>query len=112
MVSLSVCVKMMLFWNFGSMYGRMSSAVPKRAAPYSTLCRYFFAFLPFMYTAKRSSSPQTRPTQRSRALKLGNGLPNAAGIVPMRLRSFSEASPPSAMRQASPRLVQARPMST
>ena len=41
----SVCVKMMLFWNLGSMYGRMSSAVPQRAAPYSTLWRYFFAFL-------------------------------------------------------------------
>ena len=41
----SVCVKMTLFWNFGSIYGRMSSAVPKRAAPYSMLCRYFFAFL-------------------------------------------------------------------
>ena len=103
---------MTLFWNFGSMYGRMSSAVPKRAAPYSMLWRYFLAFLPFIYTAKRRSSPQAKPTSKSSALKLGSGFPNAEGIALNSPSIFSEALPPSAMRHASPKLVQARPMST
>ena len=108
----SVCVRMMLFLNTGSMYGRISSAVPQRAAPYSYPWRYFLAFLPRRYTASLRSRPQAKPTSKSSAWKLGSGLPNAAGMAPNRLSIFSEASEPEAVRHASPRFVQTRPIST
>jgi hypothetical protein len=46
-ISRSVFVRITLSSNFGAINGSISFAVPQRAEPYSTLCRYFFAFLPF-----------------------------------------------------------------
>ena len=45
-ISRSVCVRMTLFSNTGSIKGSMSFWLPHRAEPYSSPCRYFFAFFP------------------------------------------------------------------
>lgn len=74
MVRLSDLVRMTLFFGSSSTKGRISSALPQRAVPYSSPCLYFLAFLPLIQTARRSAAPQQMPKSRSVGCRLGKGL--------------------------------------
>lgn len=102
MVSRSVCVRMMLLSNTGSMYGLMSAAVPHRALPYSMPLRYFLAFLPFTYTTSRMRTAPATPIHRSKGWRLGTALAKAAVKPSRQCSTFSEKPAPAASRYACP----------
>ena len=77
-MSLSVCVSRILFSKTGSMNGAISFGVPHRAEPYSTPCRYFFAFFPFRYTASFTRAAPASPIHKSCGWKLGKTFWNAS----------------------------------
>jgi len=74
------------------------------AEPYSIPWRYFLAFLPFRYTASRTSTAPPMPMHRSKGWKLGRPLANAAARLSMKWSIFWAASAPAARRHASPTL--------
>ncbi|GFI25297.1 hypothetical protein IMSAGC012_00404 [Lachnospiraceae bacterium] len=104
MVSRSVCVSGILFSNTGSMYGFISSAVPQRAEPYSMPLRYFFAFLPFTYTASRITTAPAMPISKSMGWKLGAAEAKAAVKPSPRCKIFALMSAPGDSRTAAPTL--------
>ena len=69
MVRNSVPVRMTLFSNLGSTKGFISFSVPKRAEPYSSSRRYFWAFL-LLYRSAGGTPPRPqcqRASQREQA---------------------------------------------
>ena len=73
-------------------------------------CLYFLAFLLFRYTASRRPPQQHRPTSRSSGCRLGHQLASATGSVEKNESIFAEASAPTAIRHASPKLVEKSPI--
>ena len=114
MVIRSVWDKITLFENSLSIKGSISSCVPHLADPYSMLCLYFLAFLPFRYTANLSAPPTASPTNKSIGWRLGIGLEKAAPKAPPSTIpcNFSDMLVPSAIRHASPKFVATAPIST
>ena len=60
MVRNSVCVRITLFSKTGSTKGAMSFSFPHLAEPYSSPCRYFFAFFRrYQITPLNAAAPIT-----------------------------------------------------
>ena len=94
MVRNSVCVRITLFSKTGSTKGAMSFSFPHRADPYSSPCRYFFAFfLRYQTTALKAAAPMS-PTIRSHQWKLGTRVLNARPKYRNMFISFFTMEPP------------------
>lgn len=109
MVRRSVWVRMMLFHGSGSTNGAMSLGFPQRAAPYSSPCRYFLAFLRFACTSRHSAHPHRNPISRSRGTKPDSPFRNAIATPSRRCRNFAENPSrltAAMLHSASPRQVQ------
>ena len=111
-IRLSVCVRMMLFSNTGSIKGAMSSRVPQRAEPYSRFFLNFLAFLPLKYTTSRIITAAAIPTSRSIGWKLGTMFSNAIEMPCMMFIALEEKSTPGERRAACPSFVARSPMNT
>ena len=111
-IRLSVCVRMTLFSNTGSMNGSMSARLPQRAEPYSRFFLNFLAFLPLKYTTSRMITPAAIPTSRSIGWKLGMMFSNAIEMPCMMFIALEEKSTPGERRAACPSFVASRPMNT
>ena len=110
MVRRSVWVRMMLFHGSGSTNGAMSLGFPQRAAPYSSPCRYFLAFLRFACTSRHSAHPHRNPISRSRGTKPDSPFRNAIATPSRRCRNFAEKSVPADSRHASLSFAAASPI--